>query len=414
MESDKNLSQSINSGSKPENLPNARAGHRYLTQLGVDFLPSNPLAVCWVDGIENTGLHYFPENNQIVGIPKNSGSFDIQFNIRDYTKSGIEELSTHTLKLIVEDDYDFLTGEPDESDPYWKRDEDVYTISVNQSDKIRLKKDLVAVSKRGNQQIEKGKIREDDYHIRYDANTRWYALAVADGAGKAKYSRKGSEMACRKVVESCLEQLKTQSRRLKRLTIRYATKKSDKVRREIVERLYEIIASSATNAYEAIVAEAAEFERRPEDYATTLLMCICKKFEFGWLIGVFGVGDGAVCVYQKDNWYANLMAGGESWPEKCFLTTPGALQSSELQRRIRFTIIDDFSALFLMTNGVSDPKFGCEGDLLCFELWNKFWDDICSEVNFSGKINDVGEELLKWLGFWTHSKHDDRTVAIVF
>jgi hypothetical protein len=66
-----------------------------------------------------------------------------------------------------------------------------------------------------------------------------------------------------------------------------------------------------------------------------------------------------------------------------------------------------------MTNGVSDAKFGFGADLTSAELWNGFWTDITSSVNFS-KINNTGEELLKWLDFWTPGKYDDRTVAALF
>jgi hypothetical protein len=410
MEKDQNNKRNINAGS----LPNARAGHPYRTQIGRDYLPSNPLAVCWFDGLEQTGLHFFPDKKQITGIPKNSGSFDMQLNIREYNESGMEELSTRALRLIVEDDYDFELGEVDETAPYWKRDDDVYTVPVNRTGKKRLKKDIAAASRRGHQHIEAGKIREDDFYIRYDPETRWYALAVADGAGGSKYSCKGSQIACNSAVKSCLERLTAQSYGLKKLTVRYSRRKSDKLRREIVKRLHDIIASSVRSAYEDIVTEAAALGCQPGDYAATLLMCICKKFEFGWLIGVFSVGDGAVCIYRKDDWYANLMGGGECTAEKCFLTTPGIVQPAGLEQRICFTIVDDFLALFLMTNGVSDPKFGTEADLPCFELWDRFWDDMTSEVNFSGEIKDVGEDLLKWLNFWTPGKYDDRTVAVVF
>jgi len=414
MKVDKNINKKIQSGFKSGKLPNARAGRPYRAMIRKEYLPSNPLAVCWFDGLEKTGLHYFPDQKQITGIPKSSGSFDVQFNIREYNESGMEQLSTRTLWLVVEEDIDILIREVDENDPYWKQDEEVYTIPVNRDSRKRLTKDMVAASKRGYQQIGKGKIREDGFYIQYDPETRWYALAVADGSGKSKYSCKGSEIACNSAVESCLERLTTQSRKLKRLTIKYSWRKSSHLRNEIIKRLRDIIAASVSKAYADIVAEATKCKHHPEDYATTLLMCICKKFEFGWLVGTFGVGDGAVCVYQKDNWYANLMGGVESQSEKCFLTTSEIVQPSELVQRIRFSIVDDFSALFLMTNGVSDSKFESQADLYSFELWNRFWDEISSQVDFSGKIKDVGEELIKWLDFWTPGKYDDRTIAILF
>ena len=411
---DKTVGKNKKSGSTLGNLPSARAGHPYRMQISRDLFQSNLKAIDSLEGLEKTGLHFFPDKKQITGVPKKSGSFDLLFNIREYNESGKEQMSTHTLKLIVEEDYNFPLDEVDESDPYWKPDEDVCAVPVNKDGKTRLKKDMVAASMRGFRQIEKGKIREDDFNIQYDPKTRWYALAVSDGAGKSKFSRKGSEIACDSAVKSILDRLKAQSKSLKKLTIKYSRRKSEHVRKEIIGRLHDVIARSATDAYSNIVDEAARQKHEPADFATTLLLCICKKFEFGWLIGAFGVGDGAICAYQKNKWYANLMGGMESPPEKYFLTTPGIIQPSELERRICFTIIDDFSALFLMTNGVSNPKFGCASDMPCFELWDKFWDELNSQVDFSGKINDVGEELLKWLGFWTPGKNDDRTIAVLF
>lgn len=411
MNKDKNINRNLKSVYLPGSLPKACAGRPYMTLIGHDFLPPNSSVN---HTLEEIGLHYFPDRHQISGVPQKSGSYDLHFNVRAYNESGVEEMSPCMLRLIVEDDYDFRIKDVDESDPYWKPDDDVCTIAVNSDGKKRLKKDIAAASKRGHKNIEKGKIREDDFYIRYDPKTRWYALAVADGAGKSKYSCKGSDIACSTAIESCLERLTAQSGKLKKLTIRYSWRKSDHVRKEIMRRLHEIIASSVTDAYADIVDEATKFSRHPEDYATSLLMCICKKFEFGWLIGSFGAGDGAVCVYHKDNWYANLMGGCEHQADKLFLTTPGILLPSELERRIRFTIVDDFSALFMMTNGVSNPKFDCQNDMPCFELWNRFWDDISGQVNFSGKINDIGEDLLKWLDFWTPGKYDDRTIAMIF
>ena len=411
MSEDKNINKEIKSGFISGNLPKARANHPYMTLISGDMLATNPSVV---HVLEEIGLHYFPDKNQITGIPKKSGSFDLHFNIREYNELGNEELSTHKYNLIVEEDFDPQLKHVDENDPYWKPDEDVYTIAVNRNNKKRLKKDIAAASRRGYEHIEKGKIREDDFFIQYDPQTRWYALAVADGAGRSKYSRKGSKIACRSAVASCLEQLTEQSKELKKLTIRYTWRRSNHISREIMGRLHDIIASSVTDAYGDIVAEAKKIDYHPQEYATTLLMCICKKFEFGWLIGAYGVGDGAICVYHKDNWYTNLMVGNEHPSMRFFLTTPEVLQPTGMERRIRFTIVDDFTALFLMTNGVKDPKFESKTSMPCIELWNRFWEDISSQVNFSGKINDVGEELLKWLDFWTPGKYDDRTIAMVF
>ena len=411
MDVDKKVKTKTNFDYMPVKLPKATAGRPYVAYLGVNNLPSDPSVN---KELERIGLHHYTDRNRIGGTPKEPGAYDFHFNYRKYNESGMEELSTQTLTLIVEKEYDIEVDHDPVHHKYWKESVDTRIVDVNQDDKKRLKKNMAAASRRGQQQITNVKIREDDFCIRYDEKTRWYALAVADGAGKSIYSCKGSQIASNSAVGRCLDRLSKQSGKLRKLTVRYTWRKSNHLLKEIMKMLHEIIASSVNDAYKDIEDEAYAQECLPEDYATTLLMCICKKFEFGWLIGTFGAGDGVICVYHKDNWYANLMGGNEPAAGKSFLTTPGIIQSSEMERRIRFTIVDDFSALFLMTNGVSDPKFECETQLHCFELWNKFWDDINAQVNLSGKINDVGEELLKWLDFWTPGKNDDRTIAMVF
>lgn len=64
-------------------------------------------------------------------------------------------------------------------------------------------KDIVAASKRGRSHAHEGKARDDDFNIYHNDSNGWYIIAVADGAGSAKYSRKGSAVACETCVEFC-------------------------------------------------------------------------------------------------------------------------------------------------------------------------------------------------------------------
>ena len=36
-------------------------------------------------------------------------------------------------------------------------------------------------------------------------------------------------------------------------------------------------------------------------------------------------------------------------------------------------IVPDFTALFLMTDGVSDPKFETDANLKSYDKWNELW-----------------------------------------
>ena len=60
-------------------------------------------------------------------------------------------------------------------------------------------------------------------------------------------------------------------------------------------------------------------------YATTLLLTICKKFSYGWFVASFWVGDGAMCLYDKENHTSTLLGvpdEGEYAGQTRFLTMP--------------------------------------------------------------------------------------------
>lgn len=67
-------------------------------------------------------------------------------------------------------------------------------------------KDIVAASKRGRSHAQEGKPRDDYFRMEHMDNG-WYIMAVADGAGSAKYSRQGSKIACDEAVSYCMSKL---------------------------------------------------------------------------------------------------------------------------------------------------------------------------------------------------------------
>jgi hypothetical protein len=93
---------------------------------------------------------------------------------------------------------------------------------------------------------------------------------------------------------------------------------------------------------------------------------------------------------------------------------PEITQPTELYRRLRFEIVDDFTALVLMTDGVTDPKFETDANLLKVEKWNQLWADITQTVNLTDDNTAAADELMNWLDFWSPGNHDDRTIAILY
>ena len=92
--------------------------------------------------------------------------------------------------------------------------------------------------------------------------------------------------------------------------------------------------------------------------------------------------------------------------------------STSLYKRLRFRIVNDFTALFLMTDGVSDPWFETDSNLNNSEKWQAFYKEIQDNkdhpVNLEDDNENAKDELLGWLNFWSPGNHDDRTIAILY
>jgi hypothetical protein len=90
--------------------------------------------------------------------------------------------------------------------------------------------------------------------------------------------------------------------------------------------------------------------------------------------------------------------------------------------RLRFSIEDDFTALMLMTDGISDPMFETENNLNSYDKWEAFWnrlqtgftDDGISGVELTDDNEEAQYQLLRWMDFWSPGNHDDRTIAILY
>lgn len=281
-------------------------------------------------------------------------------------------------------------------------------------------KDIVAASKRGRSHAQEGKPRDDYFRMEHMDNG-WYIMAVADGAGSAKYSRQGSKIACDESVSYCMSKL-GQSKAFEDAIGIYShlhdTTEED-ARKTVGNHIYDIVGTAAFKAHKAIQAEAALTKQPIKLYATTLLLTICKKFSFGWFVASFWVGDGAICLYDKNTHTAKILGvpdEGEYAGQTRFLTMSEIFKdTTALYQRLRFNIVDDFTALFLMSDGVSDPKFETDANLNNPDKWDALWDDLKENgVELTDDNEASKDQLLDWLDFWSPGNHDDRTIAILY
>jgi serine/threonine protein phosphatase PrpC len=412
---------------------NGKVNQYYEIDFDVEKLDIPEIAEVSFEGLEAFGLQYVPEEKKIKGTPTHAGDHNVvmYFKRTDWTE-GKPLLQRPVTFIINPDPKSLWKSIPSEQDAtktdYPKPDFDMDYVKVvskqtkgvlgtKLGSKTIARKDMVAASQRGRSHALEGKPRDDDFALYFDEATECYIMAVADGAGSAKFSRRGSAIACDTVLDVCKEKLAVHRESLVK---HHRPEDADK--NEIGKILQDALGNAVFKAYKAIESEAQEKGCPVKDFATTLILSICKKFDYGWFIGAWWVGDGGIGVYRKEPEYLKVLGepdGGEFAGQTRFLTMPEII-SNELYKRIKFDIVEDFTALILMTDGITDPKFETDANLGRIEKWNDLWRDLEGEnedslrVDFTDDNEQAAGQLLKWLDFWSRGNHDDRTIAILY
>jgi serine/threonine protein phosphatase PrpC len=362
------------------------------------------------------------------------GTLQFQF-IRD-DKSG---------KLLIHEKPLYIAADPrtlwldlpvKDDEGYPVPDEAVAGLCLEMISKVAL-----AAGCRGRSHAHAAKPRDDGFALDVDPDTGWHFIAVTDGAGSAKFSRKGAELAGRTVIRRLRADLAAQDGviagqevRLRAWKQRFDADdgKPDQERDEVfrAELNYDKIVHRAVYAaYQAVADEARERGADVRDYHTTLLCTAFRKFSFGYFFIHYWVGDGAMALYNWNGRGGVLVPGipdsGEFAGQTRFLTMmKEEINAEAVRRRTRYTFAEDFEALLLMTDGVSDPFFPAEKDVADEKNWHAFWRETLrngfddnpgcpSLFDDSLPPEERAPALRKWLNFWSRGNHDDRTIVIV-
>ena len=73
-----------------------------------------------------------------------------------------------------------------------------------------------------------------------------------------------------------------------------------------------------------------------------------------------------------------------------------------------------FTAIAVMTDGITDPKFPTDTVFATPAAWMTFWhDDLAKHVVFSRGNPQIKAQLMEWMEFWSAGNHDDRTLALM-
>ena len=388
-------------------LENGKVGQPYSSELQIlgetDY---KKVVIKSISFPEDSGFYAGTSNlRAIQGLPLKDGEYKVivQYQFQDATVN--HPLLSTEFNLFINPDPKSLwqINEPDPNTPYFKKHEDKAFIQGT-NDLV-----MVAASRRGRSHEHNGSFRDDDFVIL--SQHGWDVIAVADGAGSAKSSRKGSELAVQKSVEYLINALVTQGEKIELEASSWFSDQSLS-QHGVKSALYETLGRSAYTAVKAIEEEALLNTANPKDYSTTLLLAAHKKLAIGHFFAVYWVGDGGIGIYEKGKRVQLLgeVDSGDFAGQTRFLDKQ-VMTPEDVMNRLRFVITDDFTSLVLMTDGITDPKFETDNNLASLQKWDDFWQEIDPILK---NKDTVSEELLRWLEFWSPGNHDDRTIALLY
>jgi len=428
-------------------IPNATVGKAYIASIDFIKLGWNDIIFSEFEGLAEIGLTYDNQYETLHGMPLLSGDFKIKLLFKVEGETENTPPNEKIIPLVINADPKSLwkTLPSDKEDKYWKED------SVHNFQELG-EKHIVVASTRGRSHANVGSFRDDDFAFKHFAENGWSVVAVSDGAGSAKVSRKGSQISCQEIVnyfETAFtpEVTKDFDELIKKFAHETQTKKMDDF--EIVQKLdeeeatieetrkdesennkslvnkfiYNYLGNAARTVHKILEEFANKHEFPLKDLHSTLIYALFKKYDFGYVVLSFGVGDCPIGLLNKDLTELKLMNWldvGEFGGGTRFITMPEIFSSDKFATRFGFKLIDDFSYLILMTDGIYDPKFVVEANLEKLEKWVEFLADLEGNneeqihIKFDKNNQEISQKLSDWMNFWSPGNHDDRTLAIVF
>lgn len=383
-------------------LPNGKVGVDYAARIEGRDAEGRPVRIRDVRMPEGLGLSFDPDRGELRGTPALDGDhrLPLRWSLDEKTRYSGECL------LIVNPDPKSLWKviEPPDGSPYLKPHADRRLLTGRG---FR----IAAASRRGRSHEHAGTFRDDDYFIGHDAQTQWSLILVADGAGSAKYSREGSRLAVSAAGAHLAEALAGETGA--RMTVALSTwdADSDGAAQAMGAEFHSLFHKAGMLAVQSIEQDARIRGAQARDYATTLLAAAVKRQDRETFLATFWMGDGAIAAYGPRG-KVRLMGtpdSGEFAGQTRFLDR-AALADQAFAKRIGIGRYADLTAVMLMTDGVSDPRFETDNGLIDPVKWDALWDEIAPLL----AMPEPDKSLVDWLHFFSPGHHDDRTLALLW
>lgn len=391
-------------------IKNANSKQAYEFVFDMEKFPN--ITIKSISNLENIGLTF--ENNVIKGIPAISNTFDLDiafFHVNDKRNIDIK-----TVQLFVNaDPKDLWKNIPSpENAIFYKPEESSHKG-------IFLDKKIVIASKRGRSHAHEATFRDDDFAVD-QLPAEWNIISVSDGAGSAKMARYGSQLSTQSINDFFKnEEVLNEIEKNSILIYNPSEETSKEIETEAKQNIIRLLYKGVLNVYHLLNETAKEHSFSIKDLHATLIFTLVKKFDFGYVILSFGVGDCPINLINpefSEVKLLNQMDVGEFGGGTRFITMK-EIFNDQISSRFGINCVKDFSKLVLMTDGIYDPKFVTENKLENLEIWKSFFHDLDGNNEDRMKVdfeNDetIDQQLLEWTDFWSKGNHDDRTLAIIY
>ncbi len=403
---------------QPVRILNASVGKSYEAKFDIENFGWTDITAFEFEGLKESGLLYDEKTKQITGNPTQSGDIKIVFKFKIEGEPEETTFNEKIITLIINPDPKSLWKnlESDKNDPYWKPDDVTLFAPLGN-------RHILISSKRGRSHANVGSFREDDFAFK-DLENGWSIIVVGDGAGSAKIARKGSVIACNSVVDYFLEKSSVANMlEFDELLQQHRAHPDDDTQNKLNNFVYSNLGKAAFQVHKKL----EEFSKTEgvllKDLNSTLVFTLFKKYAIGYALLSFGVGDCPMAVLNKqvsEVTVLNWIDVGEYGGGTRFITMPEIFRNEKFSTRFGFKLVDDFSYLMLMSDGIYDSKFVVEDSLQNIKKWQELLADLSGKnedgikVDLTPNNQEITNQFSVWMDFWSMGNHDDRTLAIVF
>ncbi|MBB1126435.1 PP2C family serine/threonine-protein phosphatase [Thiospirillum jenense] len=387
-------------------LPNGKLGVPYQAVITGQLNSGASVDILSMTLPSELGLNFNADTNELHGIPTQSGDYTVTIN---WQINAQQSYCSDCLFIINPDPKQlWKILEPAPTEPYAKPHQ-AHQFLPNDT------VNLLAASTRGRAHAHIGQFRDDDYFINYHPASGWSVLLVADGAGSAKFSREGAKRAVKTAGEYLIMTLASDlATPLETVLNNWQEQAIDDTQLLITQSqpyCHLLFNTAVIRAIESLEQAAQEQHANVNDYATTLLTAIVKRHAHGTFIATCWIGDGAIAAYDAAGIVSLLSIpdSGEFAGQTRFLART-MLINSALSDRIRIGYYSNLTALILMTDGLSDPRFETDNELRDVRHWDELWNELVPLLD----TPNPSQALIDWLDFFSPGHHDDRTLALLW